>query len=110
MYKDDFELLFGLKLPTLHPQHPTLKFRMDDRVNVQWTSPGAIWIWNNGCALAFDESSLFHRWMNLKGNKDLASFEITPGNQAGRWRRSLYEIAKHEIKLTRVLRLFIIKD
>lgn len=116
MYKDDFELLFGLKVPTRDPHHRTLNFRMpsnlDNRVTVQWTSPGAIWTWNSRCALNYDKSSLFHRWMNLKGNRDLVSFEVTPEKPgvARRWRRSLYEIAKHEIHLSLLLRLFIIRD
>lgn len=110
-FADDFELLFGIKVPILHPHRPELMFWPMIHYNkcfLYWATPNSN-VRDRRYSTEYDQWSLCYRLFNLKPDKDVALCKVDP-RQEFYLHDQLYEIAKHEIHLTAILRLFMTKD
>ena len=116
-FVDNFELLFGCKVPSLHHFYSRLKICFDiERNNCMmfWTPLGRVLLpgfesYRQKHTFEYDEWSLLSRWMARVASKHFSPLYLVPENE-DKLGPHLREIAKHEIHLAAILRLFIIKD
>lgn len=110
-FADDFEMLFGIKVPILHPNRPELMFWPMIHYNkcfLYWATPDSN-VRDRRCSTKYDQWSLFYRLFNLKPERCAALRTIDPRREFY-LHDQLYEMAKHEIHLASILRLFMIED